>query len=339
MVKILITGACGQIAYSLLPLICSGHMFGDLPIELNLLDIPMMRDKLKGIEMEIMDSCFPSIISIESFTDPVEATKNVDYAILLGGFPRKPGMERNDLIEKNVNIFRTIGESLNTCASKDIRIIVVANPANTNCLVCSDNAPNISKSSFTCLTMLDHDRLMVQLFDKLKKDSLLDQNDDFNITCIRNVTIWGNHSSTMVPDITNAELYIDNRWTRLTDINELSHVITDDWINGELVPTVRNRGSEIIKSRQLSSAMSAAQSIVRHIRYLHFGTTSGETVSMGIHNDGLFYSKPVSVINGQTTFDENMKIDTKIQNQINHSIDELNYEKTIANNILLNINL
>jgi len=341
--KIMISGGAGQIAYSLIPLICSGEVFGkNIKLNIKLYDILSMEDKLDGVKMEIDDSCYPLVNSVTTTVDGEVAFSDVDYVILLGGFPRKPGMLRSDLIEKNVKIFKTAGQLLEKFSPKHVKVLVVANPANTNAAICMKNAPRIPRTSFTCLMMLDHDRLRNALAEKLiLHRDILKLSSNFTILNVKNVIIWGNHSQTMVPDISHVQIFIKNNWINLFDIKNINNILTDEWID-ELTNFIRQRGKSVISKRQLSSAMSAAQSIAKHIRIWHNGTLDNEFVSMGICSDNeynlpndLIFSLPVEIKNGKIY---TVKFHTvrnsfnlKIQTNFKKSLEELKNEYKISN--------
>ncbi len=257
-----ITGAAGQIGYALIPLVASGDVFGyDQPVELRLLDIAPQIELLKGTVMEIHDGAYPLVVDVKCGFDPREMFKDMDIGLFVGGFPRKEGMERKELMAKNCGIFKEQGQALNDVAKPTARILVVANPANTNCLVLSKFAPNIPKENFSCLTRLDHNRTLAQLAEKAKVP----------LPAVKNVIIWGNHSSTQFPDTNYA--VIDNK--------PATDVIADaNFLKDELVTVVQKRGAAIIKARKASSAMSAAKAIRDHMRSWYFGTD--EWTSMGV---------------------------------------------------------
>ena len=266
-----ITGAAGQIGYSLIPLVASGEMFGpDQPIDLRLLDIMPMLESLKGTAMELQDCAYPVLASVKYGADPREMFRDLDVGLFVGGFPRKEGMERKDLIAKNCNIFKEQGIALNEVAKLTTKILVVANPANTNCLILATNAPRIPKKNFTCLTRLDHNRALAQLAAKT----------NVPIEQVKNVVIWGNHSSTQYPDTSYAK------------INEkfAAEVIGGTkYLHEEFITTVQKRGAAIIAARKASSALSAAKAIRDHMRSWYFGTPEEEWVSMGVLSVGNNY--------------------------------------------------
>lgn len=306
---ILISGAAGQICYSLLPMIANGSVFGeDQPIILNLLDIPPGMEILKGVALELQDSCFPLLKNILITDKPEVAFVDIDVAILLGGFPRREGMNRNDLIAKNVPIFESNGKYLNLYAKDTCKILVVANPANTNCLITMKNAPKLNKKNFTCLTMLDHNRAKAYLANKLNKPL-----ENFN-----NVIVWGNHSKTQYPDFSQ----IND-----SDLNEIDRL--------EFIKTIQFRGDEVIRLRKLSSAMSAARAISDHLRiWLVDGTKEGEHISLGVYSvnkyglaDDIFFSLPCKCINRQYFIIDNLELNQDTKKALKVSEEELLKEK------------
>lgn len=263
-----ITGAAGQIGYSLIPIIASGQTFGkDVKLNLRLLDIESQLEKLKGVVMEVQDCAFPLVLSIEYGADPTEIFKDVNVAVFVGGFPRLKGMERKDLIDKNVSIFKDQGKALNDVADPNCKVLVVANPANTNCLVLSKNAPNIPRENFTAMTRLDHDRALNQI--ALRTKSRLED--------VKDVIIWGNHSSTQYPDVRFAKIKGEN----------LDSASDEEFYHGEFITTVQKRGAAIIEARGFSSSMSAANAASNHLRDWYHG--SDEVLSMSILSDGTHY--------------------------------------------------
>lgn len=308
--RVLITGGAGQITYALIPLLLSGDIFGDNMIDLNLLDIEFSTDKLEGVKMEIDDSNFTNLNNIITTTDVKTAFKNVDVAILLGGFPRKKGMLRKDLLEKNFMIFKEHGMALEKYASKDVKVLVVANPANTNCWIADKFSPSIPSKNFTCLTYLDQERLRNLISKKYK----ISYND------IKNVIIWGNHSNTQVPDIS----YINQENIELTD---------DD------IKKIQTRGALVIEKRGMSSALSAAHAIKNHLRDWFNGTN--ELVSFGVKSCGefnipkdIFISLPVTTTKFNYKIQDNLQINSKVEQLLAISIKELEEEKEIIKKLL-----
>ena len=286
-VRVTITGAAGQIGYQLAFRIASGQMLGaDQPVILQLLEIPPALPALQGVVMELNDCAFSTLAGIVATDDPDVAFKDSEYALLVGARPRGPGMERNDLPEANAQIFSVQGKAMNDHANRDIRVLVVGNPANTNALIASANAPDIDKSRFTAMTRLDHNRAMAQLAAKT----------DAHVTDIRQLTIWGNHSATQYPDIHHAT--ISGR--AATDL------VDEGWLADDFIPTVQQRGAAIIKARGASSAASAASAAIDHMHDWALGTAPGDWVSMGIPADGSYgiaagivYSYPVRCSGGE----------------------------------------
>jgi len=302
--RVLISGAAGQIGYSLIPMVASGQALGpDQPVELVLLDIPPCKTKLMGVCMEVQDCAFPLVKKVIQSIDGATAFKDVDLAILVGGFPRKKGMLRADLLKINNKIFSAMGKALNDTASPDCKVVVVANPANTNCLVAATHAPKIPKANFSCLTRLDMNRAKGQIVERLGLGSPAD---------VKNVIIWGNHSKTQYPDIIDTKVKVDGKWAELTKVASEEDT---KFFAGEFITTVQYRGAKVIQARGLSSAASAAKAVTDHIRSLFLGTSEGEHVAMGVWSDGnsygiekgLFYSFPVTCKAGKWTFVEGMK--------------------------------
>jgi len=285
-VRVAVTGAAGQISYSLLFRIASGSMLGpDQPVILQLLEITPALEALKGVAMELEDCAFPLVAGIVQTDDPKVAFKDADYALLVGARPRGPGMERKDLLEANAAIFSVQGKAINEVASRDIKVLVVGNPANTNALIAQRNAPDINPRQFTAMTRLDHNRGMAQLATKLGK----------TVNDIKKMTIWGNHSSTQYPDLHHCEV---NGEIAVGQVDQA-------WYEGTYIPEVQQRGAAIIKARGASSAASAANAAVDHMRSWALGTAEGDWVSMGIYSDGsygiqegLIYSFPCTCKNG-----------------------------------------
>lgn len=289
-IRVLVTGAAGQIAYSLLFSIANGDVFGkSQPVILHLFDIPPMVTALNGVKLELEDCSIPLLIDVVVSDQLEVAFKDIDVAVFAGAMPRREGMERKDLLAANVKIFKVQGNALDTYAKKSVKVVVVGNPANTNCLIASKNAPTIPKENFTCLTRLDHNRAKAQIALKL------------GITAkdVKNVTIWGNHSNTQFPDISHASVTLSSGETQ----NAEQAINDDHWMKNEFIPCVQKRGAAIIAARKLSSAMSAAKAICDHLRNWWLGTEEGEWVSMGVLSDGnkygiqegLIYSFPVTI--------------------------------------------
>ena len=319
---ITITGAAGQIGYQLAFRIASGQLLGvDEKINLNLLEITPALDALNGVAMELEDCAFSSLDKITVTDNPDIAFKESDFAFLVGAKPRGPGMERSDLLIGNAAIFSVQGKALNSQASRDVKVLVVGNPANTNALIALSNAPDLSPNSFTAMMRLDHNRAIAQLANKTGTHS----NE------IKKMTIWGNHSTTQYPDINH--VLIGDR-----GVNEL---VEKDWIRNEFVPRVQVRGAEIIKARGLSSAASAASAAIDHMNNWEFGTPNNDWVSMAIPSDGSYgisegivYSFPVTCSNGQYKIVQGLEIDDFSREAMNASESELLEEKEAIKHLL-----
>jgi len=285
---VVVTGAAGQIAYSLIYQISSGYVFGeDQPLVLHLLDIAPMMGVLNGVVMEIQDCAMPLVRDVIATDDPNVAFKDIDAAFLVGAMPRKEGMERKDLLAANVKIFKVQGQAMDAHAKKSVKVLVVGNPANTNALICSHYAPSIPKENFSAMTRLDQNRAAGQLSEKL----------GCRIDEVKKVTIWGNHSSTQFPDIFNATVQGENAAAKLGD---------DAWIKESFVPTVQKRGAAVIAARKLSSAMSAAKAASDHMKSWFSSTPADDWVSMGVFSDGSYgtpegvmFSFPVTIKDGK----------------------------------------
>jgi malate dehydrogenase len=279
--RVAVTGAAGQIGYALLFRIASGEMLGsDQPVILQLLEIPdeKAQKAMHGVIMELDDCAFPLLHGIVPTADPKVAFKDADVALLVGARPRGPGMERKDLLEANGKIFAPQGEALSELASRDVRVLVVGNPANTNCLICMKNAPGLKPSNFTAMMRLDHNRALTQIAQKVGAP----------VADVRKMTVWGNHSATQYPDLFQAEAAGKKVWPQINDQN---------WLEKTFIPTIQKRGAAIIEARGLSSAASAANAAIRHIHDWVHGTPDGDWVSMGIPSDGS-YGIPEGVIYG-----------------------------------------
>jgi malate dehydrogenase len=279
--RVAVTGAAGQIGYSLLFRIASGEMLGkDQPVILQLLEIPdeKAQKALKGVMMELDDCAFPLLQSMVPASDPKVAFKDIDVALLVGARPRGPGMERKDLLEANGAIFVPQGKALNEVASRDVKVLVVGNPANTNCLIAMKNAPSLKPQQFTAMMRLDHNRALTQVAQKTGKP----------LTSVKKMSVFGNHSATQYPDIFNAE--VDGK-------NAAQLVNDQEWVEKTFIPTVQKRGAAIIDARGLSSAASAANAAIDHVRDWVHGTASGDWVSMGVPSDGS-YGIPEGLIFG-----------------------------------------
>lgn len=323
--RVLITGAAGQIAYSLLYSIAKGDVFGpDQNITLLLLDIDAMMTVLDGVVMELIDSALPLLKEIIPTSNPEVAFKDIDVAILVGAMPRREGMERADLLAANVKIFKSQGESLNNFAKKNVKVVVVGNPANTNALICKKYAPSIPANNFTCLTRLDQNRAQAQIASRVGVSS----------KSVSKVIIWGNHSSTQFPDIDHA--LVNTHSSQGVAVRDA--VKDDAWLNGEFIKTVQTRGAAVIKLRKLSSAMSAAKAICDHMRDWWFGIADGEWVSMGVPSDGsygiaegIIYSFPVHISKDKTfKIVDNLPISQFAREKMDATKKELFEEKQTA---------
>ncbi|KAI3692947.1 hypothetical protein L6452_32772 [Arctium lappa] len=318
-VRVLVTGAAGQIGYALVPMIARGIMLGaDQPVILHMLDIPPAAEALNGVKMELVDAAFPLLKGVVATTDAVEACTGVNVAVMVGGFPRKEGMERKDVMSKNVSIYKSQASALEKHAAANCKVLVVANPANTNALILKEFAPSIPEKNITCLTRLDHNRALGQISEKL----------GVQVSDVKNVIIWGNHSSTQYPDVTHATV---------GDKSVPELVKDDEWLKSGFISTVQQRGAAIIKARKLSSALSAASSACDHIRDWVCGTPEGTWVSMGVYSDGsynvpagLIYSFPVTCRNGEWTIVQGLSIDEFSRKKLDLTAEELSEEKALA---------
>jgi malate dehydrogenase len=314
--KVAVTGAAGQIGYSLLFRLASGSLLGpDRPIELRLLEIEPALKALEGVVMELDDCAFPLLAGVEIGADANKIFDGVNLALLVGARPRGPGMERGDLLSANGAIFTAQGKALNSVAADDVRIGVTGNPANTNALIASSNAPDIPKERFSALTRLDHNRAISQLAKKTGAD----------VTDIKKVTIWGNHSATQYPDIFHAEIAGKNAAETVNDQN---------WIENDFIPTVAKRGAAIIDARGASSAASAASATIDAARDWLLGSPAGDWVSMAVVSDGsygvpegLISSFPVTTKDGNWTIVSGLEIDDFSRSRIDKSTAELADER------------
>jgi malate dehydrogenase len=269
-VKVTVTGAAGQIGYAILFRIASGQMLGpDTPVELSLLEIPDAVKAAEGTAMELDDCAFPLLRKIDIFDDPREAFDGCSVGLLVGARPRGPGMERSDLLEANGGIFKPQGEAIAAGAASDVRVLVVGNPANTNCLIALSNADGVPRERFTAMMRLDHNRAVAQLANRLGKP----------VSDVTNMTVWGNHSTTQYPDLVNARVGGESAWDAVDD---------ESWIADDFIPRVAKRGAAIIEARGASSAASAANAAIDHVRDWVLGTPEGDWVSMGVPTDGSY---------------------------------------------------
>lgn len=320
-VRVAVTGAAGQITYSLLFRIAAGQMLGeDQPVILQLLEIPPAMEALGGVVMELDDCAFPLVQQIIATDNPDVAFKDVEYALLVGSRPRGPGMERKDLLEANAAIFSVQGKSLNEHASRDVKVLVVGNPANTNCLIAQRNAPGLDPRQFTAMTRLDHNRAVTQLAQKTGK----------HVTDVMDLAIWGNHSSTQYPDVTHATV----AGKRAMDL------VDQQWIESTFIPTVQQRGAAIIKARGLSSAASAANAAIGHMKDWTAGT-DGRSVSMAVYSDGsygveqgLIYSFPCTCSNGEWSIVQDLDITDFSRTKMIETEAELKEERDAVKELL-----
>ena len=321
-VRVTVTGAAGQISYALLFRIASGAMLGaDQPVILQLLEITPAMGALEGVVMELNDCAFPLLHDVVTSDDPEVAFKDTDYALLVGARPRGPGMERKDLLEANAAIFSVQGKAINAVASRDIKVLVVGNPANTNALIASANAPDIDAKQFTAMTRLDHNRALSQLAEKTGSHT----------TKIKRMTIWGNHSNTQYPDISNTTV----------DGKSASDLVDQAWLEENFIPTVQERGAAIIKARGASSAASAGAAAIDHMRTWALGTAEGDWVSMAIPSDGsydiepgIMYSYPVTCKDGKYEIVQGLEISAFSRSRMDATEDELRQERAAIEHLL-----
>ncbi len=324
-VRVAITGAAGQIGYSLLFRIASGDMLGkDQPVILQLLEIPdeKAQKALKGVMMELDDCAFPLLHSMLPASDPMVAFKDVDVALLVGARPRGPGMERKDLLEANGKIFAPQGQALDKVAKRDVKVLVVGNPANTNCLIAMKNAKSLKPVQFTAMMRLDHNRATSQIAQKIAKP----------IASVTKVTVWGNHSATQYPDLFQAECEGKKVWPMIND---------QAWLEGSFIPTVQKRGAAIIEARGLSSAASAANAAIDHVRNWVLGTAEGDWVSMGIPADGSYgvaegvlYGYPVTCKGGQYQIVKGIEVSDFSRKRMDATLKELHEERDGVKHLL-----
>ena len=324
-VRVAVTGAAGQIGYSLLFRIASGEMLGkDQPVILQMLEIPdeKAQKALKGVMMELDDCAFPLLASMIPASDPKVAFRDVDVALLVGARPRGPGMERKDLLEANGAIFVPQGKALNEVASRDVKVLVVGNPANTNALIAMKNAPGLKPQQFTAMMRLDHNRALTQVAQKTGKP----------VTSVKKMSIWGNHSATQYPDVFHAEV----------DGQNAAKLINDQaWIESTFIPTVQKRGAAIIEARGLSSAASAANAAIDHVRDWVHGTAAGDCVSMGIPSDGSYgiaegvmFGYPVTCSGGKYTIVKGLEHNDFAKGKIDATLRELKEERAAIEHLL-----
>ncbi|HYI80275.1 MAG TPA: malate dehydrogenase [Thermoleophilaceae bacterium] len=315
-VKVTVTGAAGQIGYALLFRIASGQLLGpDTPIELRLLEIPQAVKAAEGTAMELDDCAFPLLANIDISDDPNRAFDGVNIGLLVGARPRGPGMERGDLLEANGGIFRPQGQAINAHAADDVKVLVVGNPANTNALIAAANAPDVPRERFTAMMRLDHNRAISQAASKLARP----------VSDFTNVTVWGNHSATQYPDLTNAKVGGESVLGAIDD---------QAWVEEQFIPTVAKRGAAIIEARGSSSAASAANAAIDHVRDWVSGTPAGDWVSMGVPSDGSYGIEegiiagfPCTASGGEWSIVQGLEIDEFSRQRIDASVAELAGER------------
>ena len=321
-VRVSVTGAAGNIGYALAFRIAAGDMLGpDQPIILQLLEIPPALPALQGVVMELNDCAFPLLSGIVATDNANAAFEDTNFALLVGAKPRGPGMERKDLLSQNGAIFGPQGKAISDNASKDIRVLVVGNPANTNCLIAQSAAPNIDPKQFTAMTRLDHNRALSQLAEKTGK----------HVNDIKKMTIWGNHSATQFPDISKCTI----------GGSPATGLVEQDWYRSDFIPKVQKRGAEIIQARGASSAASAASAAIDHMHDWALGTTGGDWVSMAIPSDGSYgvkpgivYSFPCTCKNGQYQIVQGLTTDDFSSAKMKETEDELREERSSVESLL-----
>jgi len=315
-VRVAVTGAAGQIGYAILFRIASGQLLGaDTPVHLSLLEIPAALKAVEGTAMEIDDCAFPLVAGVDITDDPNQAFDGASVALLIGARPRTKGMERSDLLEANGGIFKPQGKALNDHAASDIRVLVVGNPANTNCLIAKSHAPDIPAERFTSMMRLDHNRAVAQLASKAGA----------TVSDITNMTVWGNHSPTQYPDIFNAKVKGQNA----------AEVVSDqEWLENDFLPTVQKRGAAVIEARGASSAASAANAAVDHVRDWVMGTSDGDWVSMGIPSDGSYgveegviFGYPVTCSGGSYQIVQGLDLNDFSKSRLDVTVNELKDER------------
>lgn len=324
-VRVAVTGAAGQIGYSLLFRIASGEMLGkDQPVILQLLEIPdeKVQKALRGVMLELDDCAFPLLAGMVPAADPEVAFRDVDYALLVGARPRGPGMERKDLLEANGKIFGPQGKALSAVASRDVKVLVVGNPANTNCLIAMKNAPALKPTQFTAMMRLDHNRALTQVAQKVGKP----------VSSVKKMTIWGNHSATQYPDLFQAEADGKKVWPLIND---------QEWLEKTFIPTIQKRGAAIIEARGLSSAASAANAAMDHMRTWVYGTADGDWVSMGVAADGSYgiaegvmYGYPCTCRNGKFEIVKGLEVSDFSRARMQATLKELHEERDGVKHLL-----
>jgi malate dehydrogenase len=315
-VRVAVTGAAGQIGYAILFRIASGQLLGpDTPVHLSLLEIPDALKAVEGTAMELDDCAFPLLAGVDISDDPNKAFEGVNVALLIGARPRTKGMERSDLLEANGGIFKPQGRALNDHAASDVKILVVGNPANTNCLIAQQNAPDIPRERFTSMMRLDHNRAIAQLAAKASVP----------VREVTNMTVWGNHSPTQYPDIFHARVKGEDAAAAVND---------QEWLENDFIPTVQKRGTAVIEARGASSAASAANAAVDHMRDWVLGTPEGDWVSMGIPSDGsygidegLIAGFPVTCSNGSYEVVQGLELNDFSRSRLDVTVKELKEER------------
>ena len=315
-VRVAVTGAAGQIGYAILFRIASGHLLGpDTPVHLSLLEIPDALKAVEGTAMELDDCAFPLLHGVDITDDPNKGFDGVSIALLIGARPRTKGMERSDLLEANGGIFKPQGQALNDHAASDIKVLVVGNPANTNCLIARSNAPDIPAERFTSMMRLDHNRAIAQLAGKT----------GVPVSEVTNMTVWGNHSPTQYPDIFHAKVKGEDAAGTVND---------QDWLENDFIPTVQKRGTAVIEARGASSAASAANAAVDHVRDWVLGTPDGDWVSMGIPSDGSYGIEegviagfPVTCSGGSYQVVQGLDLNDFSQSRLDVTVNELKEER------------
>ena len=323
--RVAVTGAAGQIGYSLLFRIASGEMLGkDQPVILQMLEIPdeKAQKALAGVMMELDDCAFPLLQSMIPASDPNIAFKDVDVALLVGARPRGPGMERKDLLEANGKIFGPQGKALSDNANRDVKVLVVGNPANTNCLIAMKNAPGLKPSNFTAMMRLDHNRSLTQVAQKVGKP----------VAGVKKLHVWGNHSATQYPDVFTAEVDGQKIWPMIND---------QKWLEDNFIPAIQKRGAAIIDARGLSSAASAANAAIEHVRDWTFGTRDGDWVSMGLASDGSYgipegvmYGYPAVCKNGKFEIVKGIEVSDFSRGRMQATLKELTEERDAIKHLL-----
>jgi malate dehydrogenase len=324
-IRVAVTGAAGQIGYSLLFRIASGEMLGkDQPVILQMLEIPdeKAQKALKGVMMELDDCAFPLLHGMVPASDPMVAFKDVAVALLVGARPRGPGMERKDLLEANGRIFGPQGKALDRVASRNVKVLVVGNPANTNCLIAMKNAPSLKPAQFTAMMRLDHNPAISQVSQKIKAE----------VSKIRKMTVWGNHSATQYPDVFQAEAEGKKVWPMIND---------QAWLEQAFIPTVQKRGAAIIDARGLSSAASAANAAIDHVRDWLSGSREGDWITMGVPSDGSYgipegviFGYPVTCRGGEYQIVKGIELSDFSRKRVDATLKELHEERDGVRSLL-----